>query len=80
MEKFGIFELLDALAAITQMQDPPAGVAAKNAAEKERERKLPDASFSPPTYGAPLTQPNPSSTAYGAFMERHERAKGKVKK
>ncbi len=67
MEKFGIFELLDALAAMTE--DPP-----------KTEKRTPDAAFDAPSYGeAPKKEPE-GGTAVGGFLDRHERASRRIKK
>ncbi len=84
MEKFGIFELLDALSAITAAA-PPSGEAeqkdssAEPAAEKKK--KTPDAAFAPPAYGTPEQTPaGTQNTALGSFMARHDAAKERAKK
>ncbi len=55
MEKFGIFELLDALSAVTQAVSetsptPPEGESEENFSREKR----PDAAFAPPVYGAKI--------------------------
>lgn len=72
MEKFGIFELLDALSALTERPE----AAPSSAAEKKR----PDASFAAPSYGAdPLPPPAGEKGALDGFYARHERIRKSVK-
>ncbi len=86
MEKFGIFELLDALAALTppaREDGPPE--AEEPAAETQpapAEKRTPDAAFAPPSYGEGGAAPANLSqgSAYGAFLARHEKAKERAKK
>ncbi len=69
MEKFGIFELLDALSAMT---DTPA---------EENKARTPDEAFAPPTYGMPASEPPArTNSAFEGFVARHEEARGRVKK
>ncbi len=68
MEKFGIFELLDALSAITAKTDGETPEERPNAHDK---------AFSPPGYGTdPSSQnaeePTKPADAYGAFLSRHD--------
>ena len=81
MEKFGIFELLDALAALTegeegqggaQQDPPPAG------------KKLPDETFRAPDYGDGESGKNEPAardgSAIGGFLSRHDEISKKAKK
>ena len=72
MEKFGIFELLDALAALSETAfTPPAET-----------KKVPDTAFSVPVYDAPSTQEPPSSPeqdALGSLLARHDAISRKAK-
>lgn len=68
MEKFGIFELLDALAAITED-------AAKPDEDAPAAPKTPDESYLPPAYGGETPAQNESGKrAIDDFLARHERA------
>lgn len=86
MEKFGIFELLDALSAITAAtsgEKAPSSPAPSRAEEKTETKRTPDAAFAPPSYadGGGTDGLAPSGrTAYDGFVARHEAAKGRVKK
>lgn len=72
MEKFGIFELLDALSALT----------AQDGANTERTESTPpsptESAFTPPAYGASPEQAAPAKAAatqndaFGAFLSRHD--------
>ncbi len=73
MEKFGIFELLDALSALTSAQkdaddNPPDAPAEQTAAQ--------DASPSPPAHGASGTE----AEALSAFLARHDAISRRIKK
>ncbi len=86
MEKFGIFELLDALSALTAPQETVAKGAPRS----------PDAAFAAPAYGQPADDlpkeelpkeelpakdlPAGQGDAVGGFLARHEAAKKRVKK
>ena len=76
MEKFGIFELLDALSAIigAPAQDAPPDP------QEQKERRVPDAAFDPPAYGGDAAHAQEGGTALGSFLERHERTKDRAKK
>ena len=74
MEKFGIFDLLDALSAITEAET--------DAPEPEPAPARPatdDAAFAPPPYAAP-TGPAAAgtNTALSSLLERHERLSKKI--
>ncbi len=66
MEKFGIFELLDALAAITEGETATP--------------KTDDPVFSAPAYAAGETAPRPNRDALGGLLARHEQISKKAKK
>lgn len=71
MEKFGIFELLDALSALTETDEKP----------EPAPPRTPDGAFSAPDYGlgeAPL--PAGTGNAVDGFLTRHEAARKRVKK
>ena len=88
MEKFGIFELLDALSAITAASgkgSPSAEGQEKTddapADERPAKKRTPDAAFAPPTYGTEApAQTAAGRTAYEGFLARHASATSKVKK
>lgn len=90
MEKFGIFELLDALAAFTepaQTPEPPPPD------EKIAAKKTPDEAFRAPSYGgyepaarsentpaeSPTLEPK-NEGAIGGFLARHNEISRKAKK
>ena len=76
MEKFGIFELLDALSAIIG-----APAQAPEPQEQDGEKRVPDAAFDPPSYGdGEASHAQEGGTALGSFLERHERTKDRAKK
>ena len=82
MEKFGIFELLDALSAIADATEKGAEGPvphAENDGDKPPKR-TPDAAFAPPAYGSDAAQPSSGSSAYEGFLARHTSATSKVKK
>lgn len=78
MEKFGIFELLDALSQITAVENQPA---------QPQSPETNDAAFTPPSYGnaaepeqpeaaqSGATEPkrNDPSKAFEEFLSRHNR-------
>ncbi len=68
MEKFGIFELLDALAAMTESA-PPA-----------EQKRTPDAAFDAPAYGEEVRRDPEGGTAVGGFLARHDETSRRVKK
>lgn len=82
MEKFGIFELLDALSAIVSSED---------ATEKEEPARpsAGDPAYAPPVYGAAEPQaqkeeraeavpPAQNEGAFDAFLRRHEKISRKI--
>ncbi len=53
MEKFGIFELLDALSAVTQaVSEEPFAPQKEEQTKELSPKRRPDAAFAPPVYGA----------------------------
>ena len=71
MEKFGIFELLDALSALTETDETPAPASPRT----------PDEAFSAPDYGLPADPlPSGKANAVDGFLSRHEAARKRVKK
>ena len=76
MEKFGIFELLDALSAITETLEPPTPPLS------ETEKRTPDAAFSVPDYGTELPPPPQETEAHAIdnFLARHDAFSKKAKK
>ena len=76
MEKFGIFELLDALSALTAQNgpepdgDPPAAP------------RLPDGAFDPPAYGGepPQKTGGRENDALAGFLARHDAVARKAEK
>lgn len=71
MEKFGIFELLDALSALTETDEKP----------EPSQPRTPDGAFAAPDYGLPAQEPPAGGqTALDGFLSRHEAAKNRVKK
>ncbi len=76
MEKFGIFELLDALSALAETPPKEGGESPENG-----EKRTPDASFAAPSYGeTPLPAPQQKGNALASFLARHEAAKNRAKK
>ncbi len=81
MEKFGIFELLDALSALTASEAAPkkeeefAQPPAHDPAQGPAHGSAHDPAFDPPVYGK--TGP---SAALDTFLARHDKTTGKVKK
>ncbi len=66
MEKFGIFELLDALSALTA-HDRPAS------ADETAHPSSDDRAFRPPDYGQPQAAPTEKNEdALKAFLARHD--------
>lgn len=89
MEKFGIFELLDALSALTDT--PPAAPAETNAGTNSEESAPAPGENSPAPHGAPAApQPNAEGTqptrareseqAFSAFLARHDAISKKIDK
>lgn len=85
MEKFGIFELLDALSAITapsgDLTAPQSGPS-DPPPEKPAGPKKPDEAFQPPVYGTvpPASPPPRESDALADFLARHDAVAKKAKK
>ena len=79
MEKFGIFELLDALSALTaqngQPQEPPPE-------EEAPSPKKPDGAFAPPSYGGeqPKKTGGREADALSGFLARHDAVARKAEK
>ena len=82
MEKFGIFELLDALSALTAAGADDARGGQGDAKEEEKAKDRPfDPAFDPPAYGQEQPHASPAGrSAYDGFLARHEAAKGRAKK
>ncbi len=88
MEKFGIFELLDALSAIAETSsDPPSERETPEREAEQTEARKPDSSYLAPSYGAPAVENMQNGSdaanardAYGEFLARHERAAERVEK
>ena len=83
MEKFGIFELLDALSALTAgtQASPPAEADPPHPGENAGEEKPAfDHAFDPPAYGGTGAAPEHGGSALDSFLARHEETKGKAKK
>lgn len=88
MEKFGIFELLDALSALTDT--PPTAPAETNAGTNSEESAPAMGENSPTPHAAPATpQPNAegaptrareSEQAFSAFLARHDAISKKIDK
>lgn len=78
MEKFGIFELLDALSALTAQKEEQASPPAEQTAE----RKRPDETFVPPSYGEAQSAPPAAhdADALAGFLARHDAVARKAKK
>lgn len=78
MEKFGIFELLDTLAALTDSDAPAQTPTAEEGSEG---KKMPDDAFRAPTYGAPTEQLRSGETqAIDGFLARHDAISRKAKR
>ena len=84
MEKFGIFELLDTLSAITAPLSE-AESAETEQAQPQPERANPqDSAFSPPAFGTPPLRENApapekeSGNAFTALLQRHETISKKI--
>ena len=76
MEKFGIFELLDALSAMTEAPKEEA-----QGAQAETPPKRPDASFAAPAYGAaPPPAQETEQSALDSFLARHDALAKRAKK
>ncbi len=74
MEKFGIFELLDALSALTAHDQPASG--------SENSRLSPDDhAFRPPDYGTQeAAAPEKNEDALASFLARHDAVAHKADK
>ncbi len=68
MEKFGIFELLDTLSALTADKEPaePTAPAAANKTPGQ------DEAFAPPAYGAQPAKGRTGADALQGFLSRHD--------
>lgn len=75
MEKFGIFELLDALSAFTDaaQEEKPEPPTATTPSEQ-------DAAFAPPDYAAPQTETGVRQSALSSLLARHEALSKKIDK
>ena len=92
MEKFGIFELLDALSAACDAaappppsEDSPSDTGASREEMRASEgnsssKRAPDAAFLAPSYGEQQAPPPSSGSAIDGFYARHEHAKSKAKR
>ena len=86
MEKFGIFELLDTLSAITApLSEIESAETEQTEAKAQPERANPqDSAFSPPAFGAPpLSENEPapekkSGNAFTALLQRHDSISKKI--
>ena len=80
MEKFGIFELLDALSALTAQNGPAPPEAAGQSAEPRR----PDGAFDPPAYAKEEDrgqgQKADGRDALAGFLARHDAVARKAEK
>ncbi len=93
MEKFGIFELLDALSALLPANggdplspqenaaDDTANQTQTKAAPEPARRAEPDAAFAPPDYGTGMPAPQESGehSALDTLLRRHEQLSRKIK-
>ncbi len=80
MEKFGIFELLDALSAMAAAAEKPSPPEKEEPKEETRGGRVPDPSFAPPAYdGTPAPLPSAPANALGDFLARHDAVAGKAK-
>ena len=75
MEKFGIFELLDALSALTEQNAPPAE-------EPAPSPRQPDGTFDPPVYAndPPPKAGGREADALAGFLARHDAVARKAEK
>lgn len=67
MEKFGIFELLDALSALTE-ENPPQ----KEEPLSPGKNAAPDGAFAPPAYGEQPPKGTAGAEALQGFLARHD--------
>ena len=84
MEKFGIFELLDALSALTAPQNTPAP---ENTPPSMDDYLAPPAYAAPPKESAPPADPfaafppsEEKADAFSAFLARHDEAVSRIEK
>lgn len=77
MEKFGIFELLDALSAVLdgETDAPPSE---ETPVETHAEPSVTDASFLPPDYTGNV--PADGGTAISSFLSRHDETVKRIEK
>ncbi len=75
MEKFGIFELLDALSAFTDAAQEEKSVPPAATTPSEQ-----DAAFAPPDYAAPQSETGTHQSALSSFLSRHEALSKKIDK
>lgn len=83
MEKFGIFELLDTLSALTASQSDAEAESTEEQPSPEIGKADPqDSAFSPPVFGAPpLKKDEPAQhngSAFSALLQRHENISKKI--
>ena len=83
MEKFGIFELLDTLSALTApVNGAEAETGDENPAPETAKANPQDDAFAPPVFGAPpLKEEAPAQKngdAISALLQRHERISKKI--
>ena len=79
MEKFGIFELLDALSAVLDGKNdapPPDETSAETPAKPPAEPTAVDASFLPPDYAASAQE----GGALSSFLSRHDETVKRIEK
>lgn len=87
MEKFGIFELLDALSALTAPDSAPSAKNDKPLEQTPQPPRAEDAAFSPPVYGGfspeqPAAEQHPSGEqdALSALLSRQEEISRRIDK
>ena len=84
MEKFGIFELLDTLSALTQSQTDEAQPQNGESGESSAPVKVSpnDAAFAPPAFGIPQPlsggEAASDGNAFSALLARHEKISKKI--
>ena len=84
MEKFGIFELLDTLSAITAPLSEVESADAEQAQTQPERANPQDSAFSPPAFGAPPLRENEpapekeSGNAFTALLQRHDSISKKI--
>lgn len=76
MEKFGIFELMDALSAIVSAETPTDDSAPQTTGTPTAQ----DAAFDPPSYGEEKRDEGPSGQrdALSSFLSRHDNLSKKI--